>query len=152
MVARKLDPRKRFTKKNERELVKLANDSNMETPEFVEVVSDEVLDELEADTELEDFDREDPAPSVTYVQHTKPEVPEEEGTASPAATFGTLPTSAGAEAATDLAPGAANPADAPADVDAAQAPTTTPDADLDFDGTSDSSVTQKSQILPGAWQ
>lgn len=59
LVARKLDPRKRFNKKNERELAKLANESNMATPEFVEVVSDEVLDELESDAELEDFDRED---------------------------------------------------------------------------------------------
>lgn len=78
LVSRKFDPRKRFTKKNERELAKLAGASNMETTEFVDVVSEEVLDELEADTELEDFDREDPAPSVTYVQHTKPAVPEDE--------------------------------------------------------------------------
>lgn len=129
LVARKLDPRKRFTKKNERELVKLATESNMDTPEFVEVVSDEVLDELESDAALEDFDREDPAPSVTYVQHTKPEVPEEEVATAPS-------TSAAATA----------PAASETDTKAAAAPTTTPDAgldtDLDFGGPEDTAAKQ----------
>src|SRR5690625_1739463 len=116
LVARKLDPRKRFTKKNERELAKLATESNMDTPEFVEVVSDEVLDELESDAALEDFDREDLAPSVTYVQHTKPEVPEEE--------VATAPSTSAAAAA---------PAASETDTKAAAAPTTTPDAGLDTD-------------------
>ena len=128
LVSRKLDPRKRFTKKNERELAKLANDSNMETPEFVEVVSDEVLDELEADSELADFDREDPAPSVTYVQHTKPQVPTDDALDRDALTH----------------QGHANPADAPTDTNAAPAPTTIPDADLDFGGSADPHISQKS--------
>ena len=72
LVARKLDPRKRFTLKNKKELSKLAAASNMDKPEFVEAVSEEILDELEADDELEDFDRENPDPSVTYVVHTEP--------------------------------------------------------------------------------
>lgn len=72
LVARKLDPRKRFTLKNKKELAKLAAASNMKKPEFVEAVSEEILDELEADDDLEDFDRENPDPSVTYVVHTEP--------------------------------------------------------------------------------
>ena len=75
LVARKLDPRSRFTLKNERELNALARSSNMSTHEFVKFISNDVLDDLEADKELQDFDREDFAPSVTFVQHTKPEVP-----------------------------------------------------------------------------
>ena len=47
----------------------------MATGEFEETVAEEIYEELEADEELEDFDREDLDPSVTYVQHTKPEVP-----------------------------------------------------------------------------
>ena len=74
LVSRRLDPRKRFTKKNERELRKLAAASNMETTEFVTNIAEEIHEELENDEDL-DYDREDPEPSVTYVQHTKPEVP-----------------------------------------------------------------------------
>lgn len=147
LFARKLDPRKRFTKKNERELAKLANESNMATPEFVEVVSDEVLDELESDAELEDFDREDPAPSVTYVQHTKPVIPAiDEADTTSAVPATAAASDANAETATG---GNAAPANAPVGnpdtaVDAAAAPTTTPDADLDFGGSEESNATQKS--------
>ena len=74
LVSRRLDPRKRFTKKNERELRKLAAASNMETTEFVTNIAEEIHEELENDDDIE-YDREDPEPSVTYVQHTKPEVP-----------------------------------------------------------------------------
>ena len=74
LVSRRLDPRKRFTKKNERELRKLAAASNMETTEFVTNIAEEIHEELENDDAIE-YDREDPEPSVTYVQHTKPEVP-----------------------------------------------------------------------------
>ncbi|MEM5986677.1 hypothetical protein CYJ44_011000 [Corynebacterium hesseae] len=76
LVKRRLDPREHFTKKNERELRKLAAASNMETEEFVEVVAEEIHEELEADEEIE-YDREDPDPSVTFVEHTKPEVPKD---------------------------------------------------------------------------
>ncbi|HJG42974.1 YkvI family membrane protein [Corynebacterium phoceense] len=71
LVQRRLDPRKRFTKKNERELSKLAAASNVDTGEFVAIVADEIHEELEADADL-DYDREEPEPAVTYVQHTKP--------------------------------------------------------------------------------
>lgn len=73
LVQRKLDPRERFTKKNQRELRRLAKASNMSSAEFVEAVAEEIHDELEQDDELEDYDREDPDPSVVYVEHTKPE-------------------------------------------------------------------------------
>ena len=76
LVKRRLDPRERFTKKNQRELRKLAAASNMETDEFVNAVAEEIHEELEADEEIE-YDREDPDPSVTYVQHTTPEVPKD---------------------------------------------------------------------------
>lgn len=76
LVKRRLDPREHFTKKNERELRKLAAASNMETEEFVDVVAEEIHEELEADDEIE-YDREDPDPSVTFVEHTKPEVPKD---------------------------------------------------------------------------
>lgn len=82
LVQRKLDPRQRFTKKNEKELSKLAAASNMDTAEFVETIEEEIHDELEADDEIE-YDREDPDPSVTYVQHTKPAVPEDLDFGSP---------------------------------------------------------------------
>ena len=74
LVARKLDPRERFTKKNERELRMLAAASNMGTQEFIDHLAEDIPEELEEDDEL-DYDRTEPAPSVTYVQHTKPEVP-----------------------------------------------------------------------------
>ena len=74
LVARKLDPRERFTKKNERELRMLAAASNMGTQEFIDHIAEDIHEELEEDDEL-DYDRSEPAPSVTYVQHTKPEVP-----------------------------------------------------------------------------
>lgn len=74
LVARKLDPRERFTKKNERELRMLAAASNMGTQEFIDHLAEDIHEELEEDDEL-DYDRSAPAPSVTYVQHTKPEVP-----------------------------------------------------------------------------
>lgn len=74
LVARKLDPRQRFTKKNERELRMLAAASNMGTQEFIDHIAEDIHEELEEDDEL-DYDRSEPAPSVTYVQHTKPEVP-----------------------------------------------------------------------------
>ena len=76
LVQRKLDPRQRFTKKNQKELAKLAAASNMETAEFEDNVTEEIHEELEADEEL-DYDREDPDPSVVYVEHTKPQVPKD---------------------------------------------------------------------------
>lgn len=77
LLTRKLDPRKRFTLKNRRELTKLATASNMDNPDFVEAIKEEIFEELENDNELVDFDREDLAPSVTYVKHTEPMTKEE---------------------------------------------------------------------------
>lgn len=77
LMSRKLDPRKRFTMKNKKELTKLATASNMDNPDFVEAIKEEIYEELENDDELVDFDREDPAPSVTYVKHTEPMTQEE---------------------------------------------------------------------------
>ncbi|APT91740.1 membrane protein [Corynebacterium phocae] len=85
LVQRKLDPRERFTKKNELELAKLAAASNMETEEFEEVVSEEIHEDLESDDDIE-YDREDPSPSVTYVVHTKPVA--QEGVADTDVDFG----------------------------------------------------------------
>lgn len=82
LVQRKLDPRERFTKKNQRELRNLAHTSNMATPAFVNAVAEEIHEDLEADDELEGYDRNSLDPSVVYVQHTKPEVPSDD--ASPA--------------------------------------------------------------------
>ena len=138
LVSRRLDPRKRFTKKNERELAKLAHESNMDTPEFVEVVSDEVLDELEADAELDDFDREDPAPSVTYVQHTKPQVPEAEDDAAAANDAHAGDAIAGDANASDIA-AADKPAEESGDASNAS-PASSTDPDLDFDGTNNLTV------------
>ncbi len=73
LVQRKLDPRERFTKKNQRELRRLAKASNMKTEDFINAIAEEIHDELEQDDELEDYDRNEPEPSVVYVQHTKPE-------------------------------------------------------------------------------
>ncbi len=71
LVQRKLDPREHFTKKNQKELSKLAAASNVDTGEFEAIVADEIHDELEADDSLE-YDRTDPEPSVIYVEHTQP--------------------------------------------------------------------------------
>ena len=78
LVKRKLDPRQRFNKMNERELHKIAAESNMNTQEFVETITEEIHQDLESDDEI-DYDRSNPAPSVTYVTNTKPEVPGSEG-------------------------------------------------------------------------
>ncbi|WP_244977412.1 YkvI family membrane protein [Corynebacterium lizhenjunii] len=106
LVQRRLDPRERFTKKNEKELRKLAKASNMATPEFIAALAEEIHDDLEADAELEDYDREDPHPSVTYVVHTEPTA--KEGTVQSDLDFGTAAESADAADAA-----AAQPADAP---------------------------------------
>ena len=143
LISRRLDPRKRFTKKNERELAALADASNMDTPEFVEVVSDEVLDELEADAELDDFDREDPAPSVTYVQHTKPQVPEADDDVAEAGAAAANDGHAGDAIAGDANANDIAAADKPAEKsgDASNAsPASSTDPDLDFDGTNNLTV------------
>src|SRR5699024_3811329 len=138
LVSRRLDPRKRFTKKNERELAKLAHESNMDTPEFVEVVSDEVLHELEADAELDDFDREDPAPSVAYVRHTTPQVPEAEDDAAAATDAQAGDAIAGDANASEIA-AADKPAEESGDASNAS-PASSTDPDLDFDGTNNLTV------------
>ncbi|WIM71147.1 YkvI family membrane protein [Corynebacterium suedekumii] len=71
LLARKLDPRKRFTKKNQRELARLTDESNVPDEKFRESLIDEIASELESDPDV-DYDRNDPPSNVVYVQHTKP--------------------------------------------------------------------------------
>ncbi|APT93577.1 membrane protein [Corynebacterium phocae] len=72
LVRKKIDPRLRFNKSNDQELAQLADASNMDTQEFVEVISEDIYDELEEDKEI-DFDRTEQEPGVVYVEHTEPE-------------------------------------------------------------------------------
>lgn len=72
LMARKVDPRVRFSKKHDRELTTLAAQSNMNSEEFLESIKEEIDDELENDPDV-DYDRTTPAGSVVYVEHTKPE-------------------------------------------------------------------------------
>lgn len=71
LTERKFDPRMRFSKRNQRELEKIAAASNIPEEEFVEHLESEVHDKLESDDEL-DYDREDIPDTVTYVAHTEP--------------------------------------------------------------------------------
>lgn len=71
LTERKLDPRMRFSKRNQRELDKITAASNIPEEDFVEHLESEVHEKLESDDEL-DYDREDPPASVTYVAHTDP--------------------------------------------------------------------------------
>ena len=71
-MSRKVDPRVRFSKKNDRELTTLAAQSNMGSEEFLHSIKEEIDDELENDPDV-DYDRDMPAGSVVYVEHTKPE-------------------------------------------------------------------------------
>ena len=72
LMSRKVDPRVRFSKKNDRELTTLAAQSNMGSEEFLHSIKEEIDDELENDPDV-DYDRDMPAGSVVYVEHTKPE-------------------------------------------------------------------------------
>ncbi|TNL97374.1 YkvI family membrane protein [Corynebacterium tapiri] len=72
LTERKMDPRMRFSKRNERELAKLTAASNLEDKDFTESITDEVHDKLEADDELPDYDRTEEPADVTYVAHTEP--------------------------------------------------------------------------------
>ncbi|AKK10171.1 YkvI family membrane protein [Corynebacterium uterequi] len=72
LTERKLDPRMRFSKRNERELAKLTKDSNIEDAAFTESIEEEIYDKLEADDDLPDYDREEESDTVTYVTHTEP--------------------------------------------------------------------------------
>lgn len=71
LTERKLDPRMRFSKRNQRELDRLTAESNIPGEDFVEHLESEVQEKLEADEEL-DYDPEDPPATVTYVAHTDP--------------------------------------------------------------------------------
>ncbi|AKK10170.1 YkvI family membrane protein [Corynebacterium uterequi] len=72
LTQRKLDPRLRFSKRNERELAKLTKDSNIEDAVLAEHLEEEIHDQLEADDDLPDYDRTDVSNPVTYVEHTEP--------------------------------------------------------------------------------
>lgn len=72
LTQRKYDPRLRFSKRNERELAKLIAGSNIDDAAFTDALEEEVHDRLEADEELEEYDREDLPNDLTYVAHTKP--------------------------------------------------------------------------------
>ncbi|GAB3944396.1 hypothetical protein GCM10028828_13420 [Corynebacterium tapiri] len=72
-----MDPRMRFSKRNERELAKLTAASNLEDKDFTESLTDEIHDKLEADDELPDYDRTEESAGVTYVTHSEPAAREE---------------------------------------------------------------------------
>ncbi|MBX8995792.1 hypothetical protein HCH15_06295 [Corynebacterium testudinoris] len=76
LLARKLDPRKRYTKKNQAELRRLARESNVPDKKFKESLTEDITSELESDPSL-DYDPTDPPSSVVYVEHTKPTAVEE---------------------------------------------------------------------------
>lgn len=72
LTRRKLDPRLRYTKRNQRELARLTRDSNIPDSSFTASLTEEVQEELENDSEI-DYDRNDPDSTVVWVAHTKPE-------------------------------------------------------------------------------
>ncbi|SDS61776.1 hypothetical protein [Corynebacterium timonense] len=77
----KLDPRLRFTKKNQDELAVITASSNVADANFIEAVEDEVGQELIKDDDV-DFDPEDPGGEVVYVSYSDPSGPEEHVTAA----------------------------------------------------------------------
>ena len=72
LTRRRMDPRLRFTKRQQRELGKIIAASNIPDEEFTEQLEDEIHEELESDRGL-DYDREDPASDVVYVDHSDPQ-------------------------------------------------------------------------------
>mgnify|MGYP006894303129 FL=1 len=77
LLARKLDPRKRYTRKNQRELQRLVKESNVPDKKFIEALEEDMTSELLADDEI-DYDPEDPPVNLVYVEHTKPVGPDEQ--------------------------------------------------------------------------
>ncbi|MDR7330789.1 YkvI family membrane protein [Corynebacterium guangdongense] len=79
LTRRRMDPRLRFSKRNQRELARLTAESNITDQKLTEQLEDVIHDELEADETL-DWDREDPQGSVVYVEHIDPVTPDEDQT------------------------------------------------------------------------
>lgn len=77
LLARKLDPRKRYTRKNQRELQRLVKESNVPDKKFIEALEEDMTSELLADDEI-DYDPEDPPVNLVYVEHTRPVGPDEQ--------------------------------------------------------------------------
>ncbi|WJY67111.1 YkvI family membrane protein [Corynebacterium auris] len=77
----KLDPRRRFTKKNRDELAVITASSNVADASFIEAIEDEVGQELLKDDEV-DFDPNDPSGEIVYVSYSEPSGPEEHVTAA----------------------------------------------------------------------
>ncbi|WP_342318863.1 YkvI family membrane protein [Corynebacterium mayonis] len=67
----KLDPRRRFMKKDQEELAKLSKASNVPDDEFAESVEEEVGEELAEDDEV-DYDPEEGGSDVMYVSYAEP--------------------------------------------------------------------------------
>ena len=76
LLARKLDPRKRYTRKNQRELQRLVKESNVPDKEFIAALEEDLTSELLADDEV-DYDPQDPPVHLVYVEHTEPVGPDE---------------------------------------------------------------------------
>lgn len=76
LLARKLDPRKRYTRKNQRELQRLIKESNVPDKEFIEALEEDMTSELLADDDI-DYNPDDPPVNLVYVEHTTPVGPEE---------------------------------------------------------------------------
>jgi len=81
LLARKLDPRKRYTRKNQRELQRLIRESNVPDKEFIAALEEDMTSELLADADL-DYDPDDPPVNLVYVEHTEPVGPGEEADGS----------------------------------------------------------------------
>ncbi|MDO5668577.1 MAG: hypothetical protein Q4G50_01090 [Corynebacterium sp.] len=84
LLSRKLDPRKRFTRKNQRELARLVKESNVPDKDFIEALEEDMTAELIADEDI-DYNPQDPPVNLVYVEHTKPVGPVGPEGAGPAA-------------------------------------------------------------------
>lgn len=83
LTRRKMDPRLRFTKRDERKLARLTAASSVANDIFEESISEEISKELAADKALPDFDPDDEPSDVVVVSHTAPVTHEEYLTTPP---------------------------------------------------------------------